>query len=153
MSIFASVIPTRLLIEMALLGILGGSLYFVTDEWISTKEELATYKAQVAQQAADQARVVRERESAQEARNAATITELQVRLDGIAADNGGLHRRLQQALNRSCPVPEAKDQPGATGTQSASGEGRLSGLLSDRLTECESNEARRTALIEELAGQ
>lgn len=151
--IWLKVIPTRLLVEMAIALTLGIALYSTWNAWLNEREAFTTYRAQVEQQGKDRERIIKEQKAVQEARNAATLAELQTRLDGVTASRDGLTRRLRDALSRSCPVPKTSDQPAATDPTGTQSQGRLSELLSSRLAECENNELRFSALQEEVRGQ
>lgn len=149
-------IPTRLLIELAAIGIMSALLWVSRAEvgHLHTRLDAATaqHKAEVAairqQNATD-----RRAEQAQRIDNEQAMAQLQVRLDGALARGSDLARRLRDAYDRADPLPGGADQPGPATAGGTPSQGQIDTAVGERFAECERNESRLDALIAELRPQ
>jgi len=148
-----TLIPGRLLAELAILGVLLGSTWFCYDRWQSTKIDFVEFKATIAAQGAAQALAVKAREDAQERANASTIADLQAHLADSDSRGADLARRLRQALAHPSPLPPAQGIPPVTPASGAGSPDTLTADLGAAFGECYRNADRLDALIHELEPQ
>ena len=156
-----TIIPGRLLAELAIGGILAGSLYFCFGEWQSARIDLAEYKAEVSTMAADQARQVKEREQRAEAHNEQVLQSLQADLDGSSARADLLNRRLLSALTDASAMSKAADiSPVVIACGVPASNPEIERLISevrsrqgDVFAACDRDGKRLNGLIEQIAPQ
>lgn len=154
MSILTSLIPTRLLVELAIAGVLIGSTIFCWDEWQSCRIDLTEYKATVAAQGAAQAQAVKDREEAQEAANAITYAQLQARIADSDSRGADLAGRLRQALGRVSALSASQDiGPITVPARVPEGAGGIESAIATYDAACQRDALRFEALQKEVIAQ
>ena len=154
MSILTSLIPTRLLVELAIAGVLIGSTIFCWDEWQSCRIDLTEYKATVAAQGAAQAQAVKDREEAQEAANAITYAQLQARIADSDSRGADLAGRLFKALADARTLRASQDiGPITVPARVSESAGSIESAIAIYDAACQRDAARLSALQEEVRGQ
>src|SRR5215469_9214793 len=110
-------------------------------------------KANVAQLAAQAAVAAKAQQDLADTNNRAVVGRLQSQLNSANDTANDFAVRLRDAEARGRGVSQAPDKPGTAAAPGAVGADRLTELLAAAAAECERNEARQDALINELRPQ